>query len=70
MRMGEYGMGKKSAANTFTNEINDNQMFFVPTLLSQYDGKPHPAIQYWQNMELKYAHHLKTKRIKEWHSIQ
>ena len=35
--------------------MNDEQMFFVPSLLLQYTGETHPAIQYWQQIEPRYA---------------
>ena len=34
--------------------VNDEQMFFVPSLLLEYTGEPHPSIQYWQQIDPRY----------------
>lgn len=37
-------------------EVNDERMFFVPSLLSGFnhnDSSGHPAVQYWQRIEAK-----------------
>ena len=44
-----------AAGDNNNEEINDEQMFFVPSLLSPFTGKDHPALCHWQSMRGKYV---------------
>ena len=50
-----YKMKMNSVCTASPSDVDDEQMFFVPSLLSVFNGVAHISVQYWQQIEARYA---------------
>lgn len=49
-------MNKGVYSVTGQDVLSDEQMFFVPSLLSPFVSGAHPSVQYWQQIDPKYVY--------------